>query len=123
MTLPAPHSLSASNLRKSLLSLSEKYVNAKSLHDSVYRSLGKTPTVVFRSYPEEGKTHHGNFHPGSCRQLTENQEWPVRLNNPHSHKSRSFEPADQVTIEKHLKCRREQKQIRLLPTVSEPGVL
>jgi hypothetical protein len=96
MTAPAPHPLSASDLRKSLLSLAEEYVTTRNLGDSVYRSLGKTPTVLFHPYPNEGKTHHGNFHPESYRQLTENPEWSLRLNKPHSQRSRSLDTADQA---------------------------
>lgn len=104
MTPPAPHPLSASDLRKSLLSLAEKYVITRNLGDSVYRSLGKTPTVLFRSYPDEGKAHHGNFHPESYRQLTENREWSLRLDKPHSQKSRSLDSADQANAKELDSC-------------------
>jgi len=97
MTAPTPQSLSASDLRKSLLSLSEEYVTAKSLDGSVYRSLGKIPTVLYRPYKSEGEARHGNFHPESYRHLTENPEWSQRLSKAHSQKSRYLSPADQAT--------------------------
>jgi len=103
-SMTAPHSLSASDLRKSLLSLAEKYVTTRDLGDSVYRSLGKTPTVLFRPYPNEGKTHHRNFHSESYGQIAGNAKWRPRLSKPHSQKSRSLDPADQANAKELDSC-------------------
>lgn len=76
-------------LRRELLRRAEAYVTHHELDAHVYRSRGKPPTVLFRSFQSEGKERHGNFHDESCAEIVRRPDWASRLQKPHSGKGKS----------------------------------
>lgn len=80
---------SAGILRSELLRRAEAYVTHHGLDAHVYRSRGKPPTVLFRSFQSEGEERHGNFHDESYAEIVRRPDWASRLQKPHSCKGNS----------------------------------
>lgn len=87
----------AANVRQDLLHRAETYVTNGGLESHVYRSSGKVPTVLFRSYRSDGKPCHGNFHPESYAAIALRPPWAERLKKPHTGKNRGWFRKDDAT--------------------------
>jgi len=69
----------AAALRQDLLRHAENFVTSQGLEAHVYRSLGKTPTVLFRGFESGGRARHGNFNDESYAEIVQQSAWAARL--------------------------------------------
>lgn len=95
----------AAVLRQDLLRRAESYVASRGLEPHVYRSLGKVPTVLFRTTESDGNLGHGNFHADSFAAIARNPRWARRLTKAHSRKYRGcFRESDAANARELDSC-------------------